>query len=151
MKKTIISLLIVSAMFITLTGCRKTEIHPAEDEIVIALDISDVSDTIYAADIGYSLDGKLVGSMGCCNADGSPLKDIIRFSLEENVFPENSDTEHLSFNVMLYGDKDGASSSSGKIKKTAESITFSPSYGNIYGYSITGSFAEGFALSGAKR
>ena len=151
MKKLIISTLILSLALAAVSGCAKGMIHAAPDEIVIALDISDVSDTIYAADIGYSLNGKLVGSLGCCNANGSPLKDTVRFALTENMLPENSTTDHFSYNVTLYGDKESMNGGySDRIKTTDESRAFTPSYGMIYRTSLTGSFEDGFTLDNKK-
>ncbi len=156
MKKIYALILSLTIMLVSVSGCGKVDIitTASPEEIVLLLDISEISEPVYAAEIEYSLNGKAVGDYGCCNANGSALRKYVRFALTEDELPENTAAENLSFNVMLYGDKDsvnGESSSSDKIKKTGESKTFDPSYGRIYRFTLSGSFEDGFKLSGSEK
>lgn len=153
MKKIFLTIMIITTALMAFTGCGRTDIIAAasRDEIVILLDISDISEPVYTAEIEYSLNGKTVGDMGCCNANGTPLIKYVRFVLTENELSENAVTDNFSFNVTMYADKDDHSESSVKTQKTADCIAFKASYGNIYRFTVSGSFEDGFTLSGTKR
>ena len=133
MKKVCALILMLTLMLAAVSGCGKTDIitTASPEEIVLLLDISGISEPVYAAEIEYSLNGKTIGDYGCCNANGSALRKYVRFALTEDELPENTAAENLSFNVMLYGDKEslnGGSSSAGKINKTNGKMIFTGAF-----------------------
>ena len=141
--------LIMIVIIMALTGCAREEITVREDEIKIAVDISEVEDDIYRLDLSYFLDGELMGGQAVSHTDTSRLKGTYAFTLINNDFPENADLSGFSFQITVSGDKEGINdlfSSADLMKTTDPSETFTVSYGNFYSYKLSGSFKEGFFL-----
>lgn len=147
MKKALVGIVL---LVLLLCGCTGKEITAAEDEIAVVVDISGVTDDVYRADIEYFLDEEWMGGMAMGHADGTVYKEpdtVFRFTSE--CFPENADLSNFSFHIVLSYDKDGIEglfSESARISPSNPCEPFAAEYGNIYRYSVTGSYTDGLVL-----
>ncbi|MBR2546080.1 MAG: hypothetical protein IKE93_07945 [Erysipelotrichaceae bacterium] len=148
MKKKLLAISVLLILALT-AGCQNSEVQPDENEIRLAVDISEIEEPVYRADMEYMLSSELMGGMAVSDVRTNPLKEQIVFSLDENCFPEGSKAENFSFYVVLSGDKNGINelfSSAEKINNSNECEVFNPQYGEVYYYLLTGNFTDGFEL-----
>lgn len=147
MRFLLIGLLVLLSM---LSGCAVKEPVPADDQIIIAVDISEIKDPVYRLDIEYFLDDELMGGLAVSHADTSRFKGPAYFGFIPENFPEEALLDNFSFQITVCGDKNGINdlfSSSEIIATTERSKQFPVKYGNLYHYKITGSFEKGFTLT----
>jgi len=150
MRKVLIGLL---AALLLLAGCSRPEITANADEIVVALNLSDITDDIYSAAISYYLDDELIGSAACAHADETPYNEPKAvFSLTPLDLPEGADLDKFSFHASVSFEKDGTGdvSAAEKTLSTDNCKPFEAAYGNIYRFILTGSRTEGLELTADK-
>ena len=136
-----------------LAGCGPREITAGEDEIIIRI-TPDVSGPVYRAYMIYGTDGDFLGGQSVCHADGSSLSGPLSFTLTEMEFPEGCTRENFSFQIMLSDDPEAAGSDleddvSGTYMSVYSNLSdaFTPQYGTVYKYTVTGDLKDGIVLS----
>ncbi len=151
MKKSLAVLL--AAAILLCTGClpgMRSELTAAEDEIVIAVDISGVEDPVYRVDMSCFLGGDLMSGAAVSAADGTEFEGPAVFRLTPEEFPENASLEGFSFRIVLCFDTQGLYelfTDSENVLASNECAAFTPEYGGVYWFTVTGSFGSGLALS----
>lgn len=122
-------------MLFSAVGCTGKPLTANEDEIILSVDFSGVSQDVVRLDMTYSLNGELMGGQGTCYPDGTAMKGPAFFHLDTACFPENSSLEDFSFYVVLCGDDNGLTelfSSAETMNHSNECEAFTPQYGNVY-------------------
>ena len=144
----------ITLFLLTLCGCITKEITAAEDEVVIAVDIGGIEEDVYRVDLEYFLDEELMGGMAMSYADQTALRDRnIVFRLTPAEFPENASLSDFSFHVVLSFDQDGIEglfSESGRISSTNPCEAFAADYGEIYRFTVAGSYVDGLVLDSGR-
>lgn len=103
------------------------------------------SDKIYGMVMYYYLDGKLLGTRGMSNADGSSLKQGDKGSFEfiPEDFPSGTSAIGLSgFSFDLY-----VVDSTGKETQVCKNMKVSAKYAWTFFFSLTGDFNTGFTIN----
>jgi hypothetical protein len=111
-----------------------------------------MSEDVYRMDMEYFLNDDLMGGQAVSAVDESPLDAVMAFRLEPRDFPEGSSLEDFSFHMVLCFDQVDLQemfTSSENILATNPCEPFTPEYGKVYYYTVTGSFAEGLILQPA--
>ena len=149
LRKTIV-VIMVSIMFLVMTGCRKGEIIEVDpSEIAICIDLKYMEEKVYRLDLVYFLEDELMGGQAVSRVDEKPLDGEQIFRLTSEEFPEGSSRENFKFYIVVSGDRNGIKemfSSAELMGHTNDSNVFTPQYGHVYVYRITGTYEDGFIL-----
>lgn len=152
--KRILFIALVAALALCFFGCAKENpVTAAPDEIVLDITLQ-TDDTVYTAGIDYFMDGTFLGGMAANHADNSPLSPGERhvFRLGPEQFPAGTeDLRGFGFLVKLSADPDPQAD----VQAIADSVGFTETngidpfgaaFGNVYRFTVTGSFESGFRL-----
>ncbi len=154
MKKRILTAaLLLPALLAALCGCGKqTQVSANADEFVVCVRL-DTEDAAICAALDYYISGTFLGGLAMNHADGSALEQdediVFRFSADQ--FPPGTENFNgFSFLIKLSAQPPAAYvediANSVGYTETAQCAPFTPAYGNVYAYTVSGSFAEGFTL-----
>lgn len=97
---------------------------------------------IYGVEINYYIDGKLCGSRGCANADGSVINksEILDFEFVPEDFGQDlKEAAKIWFEAEVYGRE-------GNVYKVSSPVQIPADYGYSYNYVLSGNIKEGFKL-----
>ena len=145
--KKVIFLLVILAM--VLSGCSSGEISAKEDEFVLDIRLDGITEDLYRVGISYFLAGDLMGGLATGYADQTPYREkAAAFRITPADLPEGRAPERFSFQVTVSFDRGGTGtfSSAEKIITSNTSEQFDAEYGNVYSFSLTGSYSDGLYL-----
>ncbi len=157
MKRIFFSVLI-AALALCFFGCAKDEpVTAAPDEIVLDI-LLQTNDTVYTAGIDYFIDGTFLGGQAMNHADNTALSNPKHcfFRLGPDAFPTGTvDLRGFGFLMKLSADPDPqadvqAIADSVGFTETNEIAPFGAAFGNVYRFTVTGSFENGFRLEKAE-
>ena len=143
----------VLLLLAALCGCGKERPVTANaDEFVICIRLQ-TQEAVMCAGLDYYINGEFLGGQVMNHADGSALepdKEIVfRFSAEWFP-PETKDFNGFSFAVKLSAEPPAADiedvANSVGFSETALCAPFTLEYGNVYRFTVSGSFADGFVF-----
>lgn len=125
----------------------------AENELILAVRF-DTEDEVYRGVIEYYLGEEFMGGQSGSHADNTPLDrgEVLCFVLtKDEEFPEGRAPKAFRFQLMLADSPEMGSIEDDMARKglteVPETEPFDASFGTVYSYTVTGSFADGFTLT----
>ena len=151
--KKLLAILLSLCIILLFPACSDKKLTAGPDEIVIHIDFSEVDRPIFRIVMAYFLDSDLMGGQACSHADMTELRKSANFILEKQDFPEESSLEDFSFHLVFCCDKegiDGLFADTDKLTPTNECSAFTPEYGSVYYFKVTGTLETGLTLAPAE-
>lgn len=142
--------LLTLALFLLATlaftaGCAEKEPTAPENAFIIAVDIG-TEEKVYTLCLEAKNEaGETYSGGWLMNADGTRMKGTEYFTFVEGDLPGTSPFAGLSFRVGVYLDKEKLAD--GEEIPTNFTEPFSPAFGNLYHFTLTGDKAAGFVLT----
>ena len=122
-------------LLITMAGCSSRAL-PSVDGFIVYIQ-NDTGADIHTVQLHYWLSGEVLGSMGGCHADNSPIKPgtSMEFQFLPEDFPKNADLSSFSLQIQALDENENPSTA-------AISLSVPAAYGRIYEISLSGSRAR---------
>ncbi len=142
----LVLVLLLGCLFVWLCGCGKKAEEYEGKRFFIEVSLYS-TDKIYSVGLDRYQEDSLLGTGAVCNANGTPLKDSIRFEFRDTDFEKDFETVPFFFQLQVSDSlENGEENTSHWVKVQNVEEAFLPEDGKTYRYVLDGDFESGFLV-----